>query len=645
MDFFDALLVALYSRDPSIVMPNNGDISLGDVDADGQVDLTDAWLIAVYLNDPSDPSLPAGIGEPVGPAASLSPDPSTVTFADDGAWHRFTVEAGEPVTVVVNPEGTTPRLEITTRSGRGNFCPAEADDDVSRRDGQTVYLAGCAEGEATVELRRQSDGTVLNTYTFEVTGSPVDLVVERVWCDSILVPDQDFTLTASLRNQGTAASSKTTLRYYLSSNRTISTRDTQVGRVPVFPVDASSSRLQSLHLTAPSTEGIYYYGACLASVAGESAGNNCSPGFRIRVASSTASIAVTGHDDMFTDSTGRTLLYRYWVRNDWDPTVPRGVVLVFHGNARATADEIRQFQPFFVKPTLDLGLAVVKPVSPHSLPDDFPVGERTLVPDPVGSTGTRFWAPADARLIHELLQSNFNSQLTVDYDRVVFSGTSQGTCFAAKFVEFYGGIYGGGLHAFCGCFWLDFDGDDSHDTWDLVPPFHASPWRPTFQWTPFAASAVSDRFKVFVQATTGDFLYPAAVAMSRYYPEWLGLETRTDLEATGGHCGEGNTPLIDIFDWLSSGAAPDHPGNRDDTDGDGTPNRFDLDDDNDGALDFLDALPHDPLDWRDTDHDGIADARDRDADGDGVDNAEDPFPLDWREWRDTDADGIGGHPG
>ena len=71
----------LFSQDASIVMPNNGDISLGDIDYDGQVDLTDGWLIAVYLNDPSDPALRSGIGEPVGPAASLSPDPSTVTFA------------------------------------------------------------------------------------------------------------------------------------------------------------------------------------------------------------------------------------------------------------------------------------------------------------------------------------------------------------------------------------------------------------------------------------------------------------------------------------------------------------------------------------------------------------------------------------
>ncbi len=284
VDFFDALLVALYSRDASIAMPNNGDISLGDVDADGQVDLTDAYLIAVWLNDPSDPSLPAGIGEPVGPAASLSPDPSTVTFADDGAWHRFTVAAGKPVTVVANPEGTAPRLEITTRSGRRNYCPAEPDDDVSRQDGQAVYLAGCGTGTATVELRRRSDGTVLNTYTFEVTGSPADLVVQSVSVsDSTLTPGQTFRLRATVHNQGTGQSAATTLRYYRSSNRTISTQDTQVGTDAVSGLAASGSSAESISLAAPSSAGTYYYGACVVSVSGESAGNNCSSGVRVTV--------------------------------------------------------------------------------------------------------------------------------------------------------------------------------------------------------------------------------------------------------------------------------------------------------------------------------------------------------------------------
>ena len=179
VDFLDALLVALYSRDSSIAMPNSGDISLGDVNADGRVDLSDLWLLAAYLDDPTDPTLPAGIGESVGSAASLSPGPATVAWADDGAWHRFTVKAGESVSVVVNPAGTTPRLEITTRGGLGNNCPAEADDDASREDGQTIYLSGCAAGQATVELRRKADGTVLRSYTFEVTGTAPDLVVRQ----------------------------------------------------------------------------------------------------------------------------------------------------------------------------------------------------------------------------------------------------------------------------------------------------------------------------------------------------------------------------------------------------------------------------------------------------------------------------------
>ena len=318
VDFFDALLVALYSQDSSIVMPNNGDISLGDVNADGQVDLADAWLIAAYLNDPSDPSLPAGIGEPVGPAASLSPDPSTVTFASDGAWHRFTVDAAGPVTVVANPAGTTPRLEITTRSGRGNFCPAEADDDVSRQDGQVVYLAGCATGPATVELRRPSDGTVLNTYTFEVTGSPADLVVESASVsDSTLTPGQSFTLRATVRNQGTGQSAATTLRYYRSSNRTISTRDTQVGTDAVSALGASRTSAESIRLTAPSSEGTYYYGACVVSVSDESnTRNNCSTGIRVTVEARSPDLVVESVSVSESSPTpGQSFTLRATVRN------------------------------------------------------------------------------------------------------------------------------------------------------------------------------------------------------------------------------------------------------------------------------------------------------------------------------------------
>ena len=114
VDFFDALLVALYSRVSSIVMPNQGDISLGDVNADGQVAQSDALLIAAYLNDSSDPSLPPGIGNAVGAAASLASSDrdvlvvlyhaadgpnwtnSTNWLSDEplGDWHGVTVSNG-----------------------------------------------------------------------------------------------------------------------------------------------------------------------------------------------------------------------------------------------------------------------------------------------------------------------------------------------------------------------------------------------------------------------------------------------------------------------------------------------------------------------------------------------------------------------
>ena len=284
VDFSDALLVALYSRDPGILLPNDGDISLGDVNADAIVDFVDASHIVAFLYDPSSPVLPSGIGEPVGPAVALSPDPSTVAFADDAVWHRFTVEADEPVSVVANPEGTTPRLEITTRSGRGNACPAETDDDQSREDGEAIYLSGCAAGEATVELRREADGTVLQTYTFEVAGSPADLVVASVSVsDSTLTVEQSFTLNATVRNQGTGASAATTLRWYRSTNATISTRDTLAGTDAVGALAAAGTSAESIRLTAPSGAGTWYYGACVAGGAGESVGNNCSRGVRVRV--------------------------------------------------------------------------------------------------------------------------------------------------------------------------------------------------------------------------------------------------------------------------------------------------------------------------------------------------------------------------
>lgn len=334
----------------------------------------------------------------------------------------------------------------------------------------------------------------------------------------------------------------------------------------------------------------------------------------------------------FTDSQGRTILFRLEVRGEWDPTEPRGVLMDFHGNNTGTQRDMvsGSWRPEAV---LDLGLAYAVVGSPESSPGKaWPV--VGFLP---GAGGTRFWLTPDIRLVHELLQSGFDSQFAVDSNRVVFSSGSQGTGFVARFVERYAGIYGGGFHARCGDFWAVRRPSN--------PPRYArgGPWEPSFPWNPHTTSMVRDRFRVFVQITTGDFLHGDAVAMTRYYAEVLGLDTRSDLDGPGGHCAGGTVPLEEIWEWLShgSGQSPLSVGTNQDTDGDGLGNATDKDDDNDGAWDSIDALPLDPRGYLDTDGDGIGNFEDRDADGDGVNNAEDPFPLDAREWMDADADGIG----
>ena len=74
------------------------------------------------------------------------------------------------------------------------------------------------------------------------------------------------------------------LHYFRSSDATISTSDARVGQDTVDALAASGTSPESITLTAPTTGGTYYWGACVDSVADESAtGNNCSSAVRTTV--------------------------------------------------------------------------------------------------------------------------------------------------------------------------------------------------------------------------------------------------------------------------------------------------------------------------------------------------------------------------
>ena len=88
--------------------------------------------------------------------------------------------------------------------------------------------------------------------------------------------------------------------------------------------------------------------------------------------------------------------------------------------------------------------------------------------------------------------------------------------------------------------------------------------------------------------------------------------TRTDTEEGADAALSIDTVRFQVANW-----SPDPP----DTDADGLINFKDVDDDNDGVFDDVDALPLDPTESIDTDGDGIGNNADTDDDNDGLSDA------------------------
>ena len=231
----------------------------------------------------------------------------------------------------------------------------------------------------------------------------------------------------------------------------------------------------------------------------------------------------------FTGSRGRTLLFAYSLKEDWSPTDERGVLIYFHGNGLGTQkDMLRVFFPGVEAEAYDHGLIPVVVASPEASPKGDDAQLHRYKATPFTGRGTRGWRIEDENLIQELMQSHFGGAFRVDFDRIVFVGASQGTCFLNRFVQRFGDNYGGGLLADCGC----SEGPD---------PL----WQPPEEFR--------DRFRVFVRANTGDFLHTLSVQAYGYYKYIVGLTTHGDHKRAGGHCDEASEDKREVIRWLLDG--------------------------------------------------------------------------------------------
>ena len=147
----------------------------------------------------------------------------------------------------------------------------------------TYYYGACADAVAE-ETNTANNCSAAAAVTVREPPRRPDLAVAATPSDAALDPGESFTLSATVRNRGGADARATTLRYYRSTDATITTSDTEEGTDAVDELVASGSSAESIALTAPPTSGTYYYGACVDAVPDEhDTTNNCSAGRPVTV--------------------------------------------------------------------------------------------------------------------------------------------------------------------------------------------------------------------------------------------------------------------------------------------------------------------------------------------------------------------------
>ena len=232
------------------------------------------------------------------PAPTPAPAPTPLAPADEAAFNTFSVGkrvTNDPTSYVdfVSPgrfretEGSDIWTgSYTYRNTGSDTGTVTFNYDDGDRCTTSLTFDSTTSGTSTYTCNDGTSGS--SNWRLAPTPTPTtapDLVVDAPTVnDNSPATGATFTLSATVRNAGDGESAATTLQYYRSADATISSSDTEVGTDAVEALAASRSYLGSVDLTAPSTAGTYYYGACVDAVTDESdTTNNCSASVTVTV--------------------------------------------------------------------------------------------------------------------------------------------------------------------------------------------------------------------------------------------------------------------------------------------------------------------------------------------------------------------------
>ena len=260
VDVFDVLYVLLYSEDSSVVLPTNGDISLGDVNGDGRINITDAVLLLRYSSNPSDPTLPPGIGTAYGDGqggeggeggvirnlTNHSADDGYPSWSADGRSIAFiSYRDGNAEIYVMDADGGNLR-NLTNHSAFDGFPSWSADGRsiafYSRRDGNREIYVMDADGG---NLRNLTNHSADDYYPFwSADGRSIAFRSERDGNAEIYVMDADGSNLRNLTNH--SANDYSYSSFWSADSRSIAFISYRDGLAEIYVMDADGGNLRNL---------------------------------------------------------------------------------------------------------------------------------------------------------------------------------------------------------------------------------------------------------------------------------------------------------------------------------------------------------------------------------------------------------------